>query len=272
MALPLARLLLPALPTCQCQPLLRLRFPERRVSFTACSRGHRGAFAARAAASAPAAPAATEAVVEEEVGPKTRLVAQNIPWDCTADDMRALFEKHGSVVGVELSMYNASKNRGLAFVTMGSEEEAVAALNNLSTTTLNDRKIKVDFARPRKKQPKQVKQPVVVSDTTEKYIVFVGNLTWRVRNRHLRELFASTPGVLSAEVIFHTTTPRRSAGYAFVSFSSKEAAEAAISTLNGQKLMGRPINVMFKGENPKKNESTVQMEGTKVEPSEQSDS
>ncbi|CAO2162976.1 unnamed protein product [Urochloa humidicola] len=272
MALPLARLLLPALPVCQCQPQLRLRFPERRVSSTACSRGHRGAFAARAAASAPAAPAAPEAVAEEEVGPRTRLVAQNIPWDCTADDMRALFEKHGSVVGVELSMYNASKNRGLAFVTMGSEEEALAALNNLSLTTLNDRKIKVDFARPRKKQSMQVKQPVMVSDTMEKFIVFVGNLTWRVRNRHLRELFASTPGVLSAEVIFHTTTPRRSAGYAFVSFSSKEAAEAAISTLNGQKLMGRPINVMFKGENPKKNESSVPKEETEVESSEQSDS
>jgi RNA recognition motif-containing protein len=68
----------------------------------------------------------------------------------------------------------------------------------------------------------------------EKYTLFVGNLTWRVRNRQLRELFALAPGVLSAEVIFHTTTPRRSAGYAFVSFSSKEAAEAAISSLNGQ--------------------------------------
>jgi len=128
----------------------------------------------------------------------------------------------------------------------------------------------VDFARPRKKQ---VKQPVVVSDSTEKYILFVGNLTWRVRNRHLRELFALTPGVLSAEVIFHTTTPRQSAGYAFVSFSSKEAAEAAISTLNGQNLMGRPINVMFKEENAKKNESSVPKEDVSVvESSEQSDS
>ncbi|KAF8654368.1 hypothetical protein HU200_061548 [Digitaria exilis] len=269
MALPLARLLLPALPACQCQPPPRLRFPERRVSVaapataTVCSRGHRAAFAARAAASAPAAapaPAAPEAEPVEQVEPKTRLVAQNIPWDCTADDMRALFEKHGSVVGVELSMYNASKNRGLAFVTMGSEEEASAALSNLNSITLNDRKIKVDFARPRKKQPKQVKQPVVVSDSTEKYTLFVGNLTWRVRNRHLRELFASMPGVLAAEVIFHTTTPRRSAGYAFVSFSSKDAAEAAISTLNGQKLMGRSINVMFKEENAKNNQSSVPKE------------
>jgi RNA recognition motif-containing protein len=69
----------------------------------------------------------------------------------------------------------------------------------------------------------------VVSDSTAKYTLFVGNLAWRVRSLHLRELFASTPGFLLAEVIFHTTTPWLSAGYAFVSFSSKEAAEAAIS-------------------------------------------
>jgi RNA recognition motif-containing protein len=31
-------------------------------------------------------------------------------------------------------MYDSSKNRGLAFVTMGSEEEALAALNNLNST------------------------------------------------------------------------------------------------------------------------------------------
>lgn len=86
----------------------------------------------------------------------------------------------------------------------------------------------MDFAKPKKKQP------IVPSAPVEKNVVFVGNLTWRVRSRHLRELFASTPGVQSVEVIFHTTTPRRSAGYAFVSFSSKEEAEAAISTFNGK--------------------------------------
>ncbi|WVZ92450.1 hypothetical protein U9M48_038514 [Paspalum notatum var. saurae] len=267
MALPLARLLLPALPACQCQPRPHLRFPKRHVSFgptTASSR------TACAAASAPAVSAPEAPEAEEAVGPRTRLVAQNIPWDCTADDMRALFGKHGSVAGVELSMYSATKNRGLAFVTMGSEDEALAALSNLNSTILKDRKIKVDFARPRKKQPKQ---PVFVSDSTEKYVVFVGNLTWRVRNRHLRELFASAPGVVSAEVIFNTTTPRRSAGYAFVSFSSKETAEAAISTFNGQKLLGRPINVMLKGENAKKSESSVpKEEEAEVKSFEQSDS
>ncbi|KAL5223038.1 hypothetical protein ABZP36_027751 [Zizania latifolia] len=276
MALPLVRF--PSLPACQ--PLLRLpkhSIPAHggRVSFVvsataaaACSSGSRAAFAV-CAASASVAPAEVPVAeaVEEPAEPKTRLIAQNIPWDCTADDMRALFGKHGSVVNVELSMYNSSKNRGLAFVTMGSEEEALSSLDNVNSMTLNDRTIKVDFARPRKKRS------VVPSAPMPKHSVFVGNLTWRVRSRHLHELFASAPGVQSAEVVFHTTSPRRSAGYGFVSFSSKEAAEAAISTFNGTKLMGRSINVEFKGENAEKNKSAVpKEEDLKAESSEQSDS
>lgn len=195
---------------------------------------------------------------EQPVGPKTRLIAMNIPWDFTADDIRVLFGKQGTVVDVELPKHSSKTNRGLAFVTMGSEEEALSALNNLNLSTLNDRTIKVDFAKPKKKQP------IVPSAPVEKNVVFVGNLTWRVRSRHLRELFASTPGVQSVEVIFHTTTPRRSAGYAFVSFSSKEEAEAAISTFNGKELMGRSINVMFKEDTIKENKSS-ESEEEKVE-------
>ncbi|XP_006660227.2 RNA-binding protein CP33, chloroplastic [Oryza brachyantha] len=270
MALPLVRL--PSLPARQPPLLPKLSVPPHggpvSLAATCCSFRSRAAFPACSASASVAAgqqPAAE--AVEEPEGPRTRLIAQNIPWDCTADDMRALFGKHGSVVDVELSMYNSSRNRGLAFVTMGSEEEALSALNNLNSTTLNDRTIKVDFARSRKKRP------VVPSAPMPKHSVFVGNLTWRVRSRHLRELFASNPGLQSVEVIFHTTSPRRSAGYGFVSFSSKEAAEAAISTFNGTKLMGRSINVMFKDDNAKKNKSAEpKEEDLKSELSEQSDS
>ena len=95
---------------------------------------------------------------EEEVS-STRLLAQNVPWTSTADDIRALFEKHGTVLDVQvccrlfcpsliffgenlclfsgllifrfiwqLSMHNKTRNRGLAFVEMGSAEEAAQAL------------------------------------------------------------------------------------------------------------------------------------------------
>lgn len=40
--------------------------------------------------------------VGEEVS-KTRLIAQNVPWSCTPEDIRSLFEKYGTVVDVEVS-------------------------------------------------------------------------------------------------------------------------------------------------------------------------
>lgn len=41
---------------------------------------------------------------EEEKGEfsNTRLIAQNVPYTCTAEDIRSLFEKHGKVLDVEV--------------------------------------------------------------------------------------------------------------------------------------------------------------------------
>jgi len=100
-------------------------------------------------------------VTEEEFS-RTRLLAQNVPWTSTPEDIRSLFEKHGkvlevevcfffpplfygsvylrflfpeivTVVAVKLSMYKKDRNRGLAFVEMGSPEEALEALNKLES-------------------------------------------------------------------------------------------------------------------------------------------
>eukprot|EP00262_Sarcandra_glabra_P022286 TRINITY_DN9836_c0_g1_i1.p1 TRINITY_DN9836_c0_g1~~TRINITY_DN9836_c0_g1_i1.p1 ORF type:complete len:300 (+),score=54.01 TRINITY_DN9836_c0_g1_i1:42-941(+) len=169
--------------------------------------------------------------------PRTRLIAQNVPWTCTCEDIKLLFERHGTVTDVELSMYNSSRNRGLAFVTMGSEEEALAALGNLDSYELEGRVIKVEFAKKLKK-----KTPVA-KESVPKYNVFVGNLTWRVRSRDLRELFGASNGkILSAEVVYHSN-PRKSAGYGFVSYGSKEEAESAIPAFTGKRLMGRRIRL-----------------------------
>ncbi|XP_077224587.1 RNA-binding (RRM/RBD/RNP motifs) family protein [Tasmannia lanceolata] len=176
---------------------------------------------------------------EKSVLSKTRLIAQNVPWTSTTEEIRTLFEKYGTVLDVELSMYNKTKNRGLAFITMGSEEEALAALSNLDSYELEGRVIKVEFARALKKKPSSgLKGPVT------KYNVFVGNLTWRVRSSNLKEFFGDANGVVSAEVVFQTN-PRRPTGYGFVSFSSKEEAEAAIAAFNGKEFMGRPIRLGF---------------------------
>lgn len=43
-----------------------------------------------------------EEVEEEDEASRTRLLAQNVPWSCTASDIRPLFEKYGTVVDVEV--------------------------------------------------------------------------------------------------------------------------------------------------------------------------
>jgi len=43
-------------------------------------------------------------VTEEEFS-RTRLLAQNVPWTSTPEDIRSLFEKHGKVLEVEVRFF-----------------------------------------------------------------------------------------------------------------------------------------------------------------------
>ncbi|KAL0432675.1 UNVERIFIED_CONTAM: RNA-binding protein CP33, chloroplastic [Sesamum latifolium] len=164
---------------------------------------------------------------EEEEVSKTRLLVQNVPWTCTVDGIRPLFENYGTVIDIEFSMYNKTKNRGLAFVTMGSHEEALAALNNLESAEFEGRVLKLNWAKPKKKKPSSLPQPKPLPATAN----------------DLKDFFnADNANVVSAEVIFQDN-PRRSAGYGFVSFNTKAEAEAALATFQGKEFMGRAIRV-----------------------------
>ncbi|XP_059631291.1 28 kDa ribonucleoprotein, chloroplastic [Cornus florida] len=181
----------------------------------------------------------SETVEEEENEfSRTRLLAQNVPWTCTTDDIRSLFEKYGTVVDIEISMYNKTRNRGLAFVSMSSPEEALAAFNNLESYEFEGRVLKLNWARP-KKQPSPPSQPKAMPV----HNLFVANLPFQARAKDLKEFFnTENANVVSAEIIFHDN-PRRSAGYGFVSFNSKKEAEAALLAFQGKTFMERSIRV-----------------------------
>lgn len=171
---------------------------------------------------------------------RNRLIAQNVPWNCTTEDVRALFEKHGTVIDVELSMHNKTRNRGLAFVTMGSPEDALTALNNLESYEFEGRTLKINYARARKKKSPH-SRPAQPKPLT--FNLFVANLPFEARSKDLREFFGSgSSTVVSAHVIFHEN-PRKSSGYGFVAFKTKRDADEALSAFQGKILMGRPIRV-----------------------------
>jgi cold-inducible RNA-binding protein len=72
--------------------------------------------------------------------------------------------------------------------------------------------------------------------------LFVGNLTFATTNGDLETMFAEYGAVEKAQVITDRDTGR-SRGFGFVEMSSNEAAENAISSLNGKNVAGRELKV-----------------------------
>jgi RNA recognition motif-containing protein len=72
--------------------------------------------------------------------------------------------------------------------------------------------------------------------------LYVGNLTFNTSSADLEALFAQHGPVTKAQVITDRDTGR-SRGFAFVEMGSSEAAQKAISSLNGKDLDGRQLTV-----------------------------
>jgi RNA recognition motif-containing protein len=72
--------------------------------------------------------------------------------------------------------------------------------------------------------------------------LYVGNLTFNTSSSELEALFAQHGPVTKAQVITDRDTGR-SRGFAFVEMGSAEAAQKAISSLNGKDLDGRQLTV-----------------------------
>lgn len=86
------------------------------------------------------------------------------------------------------------------------------------------------------------KSQPVDGEEQNKRKLFIGNLSWDVKNENLSEFFAAVGSVESAEVIVERDSGR-SKGFGFVLMATEEEAEKAVKELNGKELMGRPVVV-----------------------------
>lgn len=72
--------------------------------------------------------------------------------------------------------------------------------------------------------------------------IYVGNLPYGAGDNELRELFEQYGTVSSARVITDRDTGR-SKGFGFVEIPDQAEAEKAVSALNDEDFMGRPLRV-----------------------------
>ncbi|XAR70639.1 hypothetical protein NMG60_11027554 [Bertholletia excelsa] len=210
--------------------------------------------------------AVEEKTVENTQQPDQRrkLFVLNLPWSFKVEEIKNLFAECGTVDDVEIIKQKDGKNRGFAFVTMASAEEAQAVMEKFDAQELQGRIIRVEYAKRFKKPTPRPAGPPA-GETWHK--LYVSNLQWKVRSSHLREFFAGNFNPVSARVVFDSPSGR-SAGYGFVSFATAEEAQAAISALNGKELMGRPVRLKLSEKKIEESTDKKTEEDTSEEPQE----
>ena len=79
-----------------------------------------------------------------------KLYVGNLPYDTAEQDLQSLFAAAGTVDSVNVMRDMApGRARGFAFVEMGSDEEAQAAISQFNDYQLGGRNLTVNEARPK---------------------------------------------------------------------------------------------------------------------------
>jgi RNA recognition motif-containing protein len=81
------------------------------------------------------------------------LYVGNLVWDCSADDLLALFQEHGSVTRAQvITDRDTGRSRGFGFVEMSDDAEAQAAIDALNGADYQGRPLTVNEAKPREQR------------------------------------------------------------------------------------------------------------------------
>jgi len=81
---------------------------------------------------------------------QNKLYVGNMSFDTTESDLRSAFAAYGEVQSVNvIEDRDTGRPRGFAFVEMGSDEEAQAAIDGMNGQDLQGRTLNVNIAKPR---------------------------------------------------------------------------------------------------------------------------
>lgn len=173
-----------------------------------------------------------------------RLYIGNIPRTVDNAELTGIVEEHGAVEKTEV-MYDkySGRSRRFAFVTMKTVEDANAVVEKLNGTEIGGREIKVNITE----KPLQTADVSILQVEESQFVdsphkVYVGNLAKTVTTDILKTFFSDKGKALSARVSRVPGTSK-SSGFGFVTFSSDEDVEVAISSFNNTFLEGQRVRV-----------------------------
>jgi nucleolin len=160
----------------------------------------------------------------------------------------------GKITKVRIALdRDTGRPRGFGHIEFISKEEALDAMEKLSSVDFFGRTLRVDKAYALGERPPRV------NSVNRENSIFVGNLDFGVTDVLLKEMLDELigPGSWVNVRLASDRETGRSRGFGHIDFKDKSLAEHAVSTLDGMDLMGRKIRVDFAG-NGRRRESPAQ--------------
>jgi multiple RNA-binding domain-containing protein 1 len=192
------------------------------------------------------------------------ILAKNIPHGVTAEELRKMFEEHGTVTKFLMPPTGMT-----AIIEFSNVAQAKSAFMSLSYRKMKDSILYLEKApKDLFKEGAVVEVPRVMSldkpgakisatdlledapepEATNTATLFVRNLNFSTSTELLTEVFKPLSGFRSAKVKTKVDPKRGvlSMGFGFVEFNSAETATAALRTMDGHDLQGHKLQMLPK--------------------------
>lgn len=81
---------------------------------------------------------------------QTKVYVGNLPWTYDSENLEELFANYGTVVSASVvTDRSTGRSRGFGFVEMEAQQDAEAAIKELSEKEIDGRRLKANFAQDR---------------------------------------------------------------------------------------------------------------------------
>lgn len=177
---------------------------------------------------------------------KTNLIVNYLPQTMTQEEIRSLFSSIGEVESCKLirDKVTVGQSLGYGFVNYHRAEDALKAISTLNGLRLQNKTIKVSYARPS-------------SEAIKGANLYVSGLPKHMAQPDLERLFSSCGNIITSRILCDNITGL-SKGVGFIRFDQRIEAERAIQKLNGTIPDGasEPVTVKF-ANNPSNNTKAI---------------
>lgn len=178
---------------------------------------------------------------------RTNLIVNYLPQTMTEEEIRSLFSSVGEVESVKLVRDKTvvfpdplnpgapkGQSLGYGFVNYTKPQDAEQAVNVLNGLRLQNKTIKVSFARPS-------------SDAIKGANLYISGLPKSMTQQDLELIFSPFGTIITSRILQNAGNDAQTKGVGFIRYDTRDEAKRAIQAMNGTTPKGctEPISVKF---------------------------